>query len=125
VETEAPPVPAPHPDAAPSGAPRGVPWKELFELKRFLEELCFRGTKQCPRRARGLCNAVHPEDLNPSQTPRWVRDELQRLVRSHPYQHITPGTYDPRRNEAVEPVWRAGLIRQVDKWIEWHFKSES
>jgi hypothetical protein len=124
-EAEAPPVPAPHPDAAPSGAPRGVNWTDLFELKRFVEELCFRAQHHCAFRATGACKAVHPQDLTPSQASRWVRDELERLVRSHPYQHVTPWAFEAWRCEAVERAWRAGLIRQVDKWIEWHFKGDS
>jgi hypothetical protein len=123
-EAEAPAVPAARPDAAPSGAPRGVSGDELFELKRFVEKLCFRGTKQCLRRTMGLCNAVHPEDLTPSQTSRWVRDELQRVAQSHPYQHLTSLAYERSRLEAVERAWKAGLIRQVDKWTEWHDSGE-
>jgi hypothetical protein len=117
VETEAPAVPAPHPDAAPSGAPRGVKRDELVELKGLVQQLCFRGTKQCPFRS---CRALHPGALTISQPSEWVRVELERMNRNQPYNHLTPETYERSRIEAVERAWKAGLIRQVDKWIEWH-----
>jgi hypothetical protein len=121
---EAPAVPAPHPDAAPSRAPRGVKTSELLDLKDFVEQLCFRVTTQCQFHARRACQALHPDDLSPSQASRWVRDELERLVNSNPYQHLPPETYERSRCETVERAWRASLIRQVERWIEWHEAAE-
>jgi hypothetical protein len=119
-ETEAPAVPAPHPDAAPSGAPRGAGRKDLLELKRLVERLCLRAAHKCGSKGNSLHKAVHPEDLTRSQASRWVRDELERLVRSHPYRHLKLDAYEKGRCETVERMWRVGLIRQVDTWIEWH-----
>jgi hypothetical protein len=123
VETEAPAVPAPHPDAAPSGAPSGVKRRDLLELKRLVLRLGYRGTKQylC---AKGVCNTLHPGLTTSQGFECWARDELERMVQKHPYQHVTPGDEGTERCEAVEWVWRAGLIRQVDKWIEWHDSGE-
>jgi hypothetical protein len=121
---EAPAVPAPHPDAAPSGAPRGVKRSDLLELKGLVQQLCFRGTKHCHFRTRGVCDTVHPGALTTSQPSEWVRDELERITGNHPYQHLTPGVYQVDRSENVERVWKASLIRQVDKWIEWHDSGE-
>jgi hypothetical protein len=120
VEAEAPAVPAPHPDAAPSGAPRGVGGSDLLELKGLVLRLCWRGTKQCLPRARGVCKNVHPGTLTNPQGSPWARDELERITRDHPYQHLTPAAYQIKRCNTVEQVWKAGLIRQVNKWIEWH-----
>jgi hypothetical protein len=115
--TEAPAVPAPHPDAAPSGAPRGFKRGDLLELKDLTQQLCFRAASQCAFHARRACKALHPEDLTPSRASRWARDELERLVNSHPYQNR-------RSCEAEERTWKAGLIRQVERWIEWHEAAE-
>jgi hypothetical protein len=99
--TEAPAVPAPHPDAAPSGAPWGVKRSDLLELKHLVEHVCFRVTTQCQFHARRTCKALHPDDLSPSQASRWARDELERLVNSHPYQHLPSESYERSRCKTV------------------------
>jgi hypothetical protein len=118
---EAPAVPALHPDAAPSGAPRGVKRSDLLKLKGLVLRLCICWTQQCPFRATGSCRNLHPGAMTTkaSQGSPWARDELERITRNHPYQHLTPGAYQIKRCEPVEQAWKAGLIRQVDKWIEW------
>jgi hypothetical protein len=67
---------------------------------------------------------VHPGTLTTSQASEWARDELERITRHHLYQHLTPGAYQINRCTAVMRVWKAGLIRQVDKWIEWQRAAE-
>jgi hypothetical protein len=119
VATEAPPVPAPHPDAAPSGAPRGVERGDLEELKDLLKQVCLRGDN-CTFSLRS-CPALHPLSSTVWRSP-FVRDEVTRLLRTHPYRHLLGPAYQSRRSEAVERAWRASLVRQVDKWIEWHDK---
>jgi hypothetical protein len=78
------------------------------------------GTDQCPFRATVMCNKVHPGALTTSQGSPRARDELQRMTRHHPHQHMMPGAYQINGCEFLAWAWKAGLIRQVDKWIEWH-----
>jgi hypothetical protein len=120
---EAPPVPAPHPDAAPSGAPRGVKRSDLEDLKALVGRLCIR-VLNCRFFRVGSCHAVHPGHLRTAQVSPWVHDELERLLRTHPYRHLNFEAYQKGRCEATERAWKAALIRQVDKWIEWHEADE-
>jgi hypothetical protein len=117
IEAEAPPVPGPHPDADPSGAPMGAGRGDMEELRDLLARLCIRAYN-CKFLGMGLCRAMHPATLTTSGASRWARDELERLLRTHPYGHLKLEAYERGRCESVEQVWRAGLIRQVDKWIE-------
>jgi hypothetical protein len=121
VATEAPAVPAPHPDAAPSGVPRAAERSDLVELKGLLQHVCLRGDK-CTFAPR-CCPALHPLSFTVWQSP-FVRDEVTRLLGTHPYRHLQGLDYKDGRIEAVERAWRAGLVRQVDKLIEWHDSGE-
>jgi hypothetical protein len=116
MDTEAPPVPAPHFDADPSGAPRGVQRRELADLRDLVPRFCFRG-RNCHFR---VCQGMHAEGLARARVGAWAEREAGRLMGTHPYDHLSPEDYKSWRSEAVERLWRAGLARQADKWMEWH-----
>jgi hypothetical protein len=115
IAAEAPPVPGPHPDADPSGAPRGVGRGELEELRDLVARICIRGVN-CKYLTRGLCRAIHPQDVDVPSSP-WAGDELKRLMGTQPYGYLKPAAYERgvRRGACVEggPDAAGGQVDRV------------